>query len=68
MERATYPQKTCRDHVFNDQGLGYTCELPVMHPGPCASFSVKTSVEHRDRWEENHPKWREDIGKLDDEV
>jgi hypothetical protein len=68
MENAEYPQKACREAVYNDHGMGYTCELPEVHPGPCASFSVRRSVEQRDAWEERHPDWRANIGKLDDVV
>lgn len=68
MERAEYPQKTCREPLFNAQGLGYTCELVLLHPGPCASFSVKESVGVRRMWEETHPDWHDQIGNLDIEV
>lgn len=51
MQKAEYPQKTCREPVFGDSGIGYACELPNMHTGPCATFSSTGSVQRRDRWE-----------------
>lgn len=68
MEQATYPAKKCREGIYNDHGMAYTCELVVLHPGPCASFSVKRTVEARDKWEAANPDWRENIGNLDDVV
>lgn len=68
MLRAEYPEKSCREAVFNDIGMGYCCELVLAHPGPCANFSVKQSVDVRDAWERVHEDWRKDIGNLDDEV
>lgn len=63
MDPVEYPQKKCREPLFNSSGMGYTCDVVLMHPGPCASFSVKTSVERRDAWELAHPEWRQDIGQ-----
>lgn len=68
MQPAEYPTKSCREPLFNQVGLGYTCELPMMHPGPCASLSLKPSVEARDRWEAAHPEWEKDIGNMDIEI
>jgi hypothetical protein len=68
VQKAEYPQRQCRDHVFNDHGMGYTCELPELHPGPHANTSVKTTVENRDRWEDRNPEWRDKIGESLDEV
>ena len=68
MQAAEYPQKKCREAVFNDSGMGYTCELPLMHPGPCASFSVSASVTRRNHWEDNNEGWEKNIGNLDIEV
>lgn len=65
MEAAEYPQKKCREGVFNVHSQAHPCELPVLHPGPCASFSVKESVQRRDVWEEKNPRWRERIGDHD---
>ena len=42
---AEYPEKKCREAVFNSSGLGYSCESVVMHPGPCFNQSVPESVE-----------------------
>lgn len=68
MEKAQYPQKTCREPIYNPHGMGYACELPDLHPGPHANLSVREAVERRDRWEENNPKWREKIGHDPDDV
>lgn len=63
MEKAEFPQRTCREPVWGVQA--YACELPDIHPGPCASFSVKSSVERRDAWEADNPGWKKDIGSSD---
>lgn len=55
MRIAEYPVKACREAVWNDVGLAYTCELPNLHMGPCASQSVARSVKARDAWEEANP-------------
>lgn len=52
---AEYPQRKCREHVWNDVGLAYGCELPDLHTGPCASQSVQRASEARDRWEAANP-------------
>lgn len=51
MKRAEYPQKTCREPIFGQSGIGYACELPNMHTGPHGTFSDTLSVTIRDRWE-----------------
>lgn len=58
MEIATYPEKTCREPVHGEHN-NYWCELPLNHPGPCASYSVPFSVKTRDRYEEENPDWRD---------
>lgn len=63
MKKAEFPQRTCREPVWGQQA--YSCELPDIHPGPCASFSVQSSVERRDAWEQAHPGWENDIGSSD---
>lgn len=68
MQVAEYPERKCREGVFNDAGLAYTCELSELHPGPHANFSVRSSVEARERYEENNPDWRDHIGSALDEV
>lgn len=68
MEKAVYPAKLCREGMFNAHGIGYTCELPLLHPGPHATFSVSTTVEQRNNWESANPDWKSRIGSLDDEV
>lgn len=55
VKRAEYPEKTCREPLFGESGLGYTCELPNLHTGPHATFSDTGSVARRDRWEEQNP-------------
>lgn len=64
MQKAEYPEKTCREPVPGLMQV-YWCELPLTHPGPCASFSVKISEEIRNRYEEEHPDWREHVGSID---
>lgn len=55
MQAAEYPQKKCREPIFGGSGIGYACELPNMHTGPCATFSAADSVQRRDAWEADHP-------------
>ena len=55
MQPATYPKRKCREAVFNDHGMAYTCELANLHTGPCASMSVARTVVARDRWEAANP-------------
>ena len=64
MKRAEFPQRTCREPVAGDY-QNYWCELPDVHPGPCASYSVVASVERRESWEANNPGWEENIGSMD---
>lgn len=53
MERAVYPQRTCREPVAGKYQM-YTCEVAELHQGPCASLSSPASVAARDRWEKSH--------------
>ena len=55
MKKAEYPQKTCREPLFSDSGLGYFCELQLAHLGPHASFSIPHTLDGRDRWEKSNP-------------
>jgi hypothetical protein len=55
MQAAEYPIKSCREPVWNTVGAAHTCELPTLHTGPCASFSVAHSVTQRDAWEKQNP-------------
>lgn len=64
MNKAAFPQRTCREPVAGSY-QNYSCELPDLHPGPCASFSVVSSVERRDAWEAAHEGWEERIGVMD---
>lgn len=52
MERAEYPQRTCREPVAGTYQM-YTCEIAELHKGPCASLSSPASVAARDRWEKS---------------
>ena len=56
MRPAEYPQRTCREAVFNAHAMAYNCELPNLHLGPCASQSVLASMSRRDRWEIDNPE------------
>lgn len=56
MRAAEYPEKKCREPIFGGSGIGYACELPAMHMGPCATFSAADSVQRRDQWEAEHPE------------
>lgn len=56
MKAAEYPQKKCREPMFGESGIGYSCELPNMHTGPHATFSDALSVRLRDRWEAENPE------------
>lgn len=64
MQKAVYPEKTCREPVGGEHQV-YYCELPLTHPGPCASFSVRMSEEIRDRYEAENPEWRTKLGSID---
>lgn len=64
MQAAKYPQRMCKEPVWGAQ-QAYHCELCLLHLGPCASFSVKDSVERRDAWEEKNPGWEEKVGSND---
>lgn len=64
MEKAQYPQRSCRRPVPGDH-MDYTCEIVEHHPGPDASFSVPRSVVARDKWEAEHPGW-ERLSEFDD--
>lgn len=63
LRKAEFPQRTCREPVWGLQA--YSCELPDIHPGPCASLSVRASLERRRAWEEANPGWEGDIGSSD---
>lgn len=49
----------------SDPLLTHNCELPDVHPGPCASYSIAESIQRRDAWEEAHPGWEQQIGSID---
>ena len=56
MRRAVYPQRSCRMPVHGEH-QDYSCEVPDLHPGPCASLSDPASVARRDAWERSHQGW-----------
>lgn len=64
MDKAEFPTRQCKEAVWNEVSNAYPCELPDLHPGPCASFSVASTVQRRDAWEADHPDWRSGIGDL----
>lgn len=64
MKKAGYPQRMCKEPVWGAQ-QAYHCELCLLHPGPCASYSVADSVTRRDTWEQNNPGWEQNIGSHD---
>lgn len=43
---------------MSETGIGYSCELPALHSGPCATFSMPHTVAARDKFEEANPEWR----------
>jgi len=59
MQKAEYPEKTCREGMMGESGIGYNCELVALHAGPCATFSMPHTVAKRDAYEEENPNWRE---------
>lgn len=63
MLKAEFPQRTCREAVWGEQA--YTCELPDVHPGPHASFSLRDTVERRDDWERDNPDWQQQVWSAD---
>jgi hypothetical protein len=65
MKVAEYPVPRCKEAVWSTLGMAYVCELPTLHPGPCASNSIQDSVAKRDAWEEATPGWEKFIGSPD---
>jgi len=68
MKAAVYPQKHCREPLFSANGTGCTCELPLMHTGPHASFSARDSVQRRDAWDAEHPEQAGKTSTLDGDI
>jgi hypothetical protein len=64
MKTAEYPQRKCRIPVAGEWN-DYPCEVREYHPGPCASLSVKASIQRREKWEEENPGW-ERLNNFDD--
>lgn len=48
--RVEWPGRSCRDAVWGEH-QAYACGLPDMHRGPCASNSVRASLQRREAWE-----------------
>lgn len=65
MKPVTFPDRSCREHVYGDNYQADVCGVVLGHPGPCASLAIPRSVELRDEWEANHPEWEKDIGSYD---
>lgn len=65
MKPAEYPQPRCKDAVWSPEGIAYICELPDLHPGPHASYSVTPTVAARDTWEESNQGWEQQVGTSD---
>jgi hypothetical protein len=60
MDPVEWPERKCREVIYKgDQP--YTCEVVDLHPGPCASFSHRETVERRDKWEAEHPNWKREM-------
>lgn len=64
MQKPEFPARTCREAVVHGP-MVYPCEVIALHPGPCASFSARPSVERRDAWEDGNPDWKNEVGSLD---
>lgn len=62
MQKAEYPARMCKQAVWSVGDAAHLCELPDLHPGPCASFSVSATVERRDKWEAANPGWEQNVG------
>lgn len=45
-----WPERSCREPVWTEY-QAYSCGLPELHKGPCASNSVRASLQRRDAWE-----------------
>lgn len=60
MKRAEFPQRSCREPIWQDL-ITYACELPDLHPGPCASTTLTASAIRRDAWEKANPNWLADM-------
>ena len=65
---AEYPERRCREAVYNAVGMAYGCEIVDLHPGPCCSLSVSNSVSRRQQWQDSNPDWRKSIGSDTDIV
>lgn len=58
--KVEWPQRSCRDAVWGEH-LPYPCELPEEHEGPCASNSVRTSLQRREAWERSRGGLQEPV-------
>lgn len=64
MKQAQYPQRMCKEGLFSPGGIAHYCELVDLHPGPCASFSITSTIQVRNVWEAEHPGWESGIGDM----
>lgn len=53
LPKLEWPNRSCREAVWGEH-LPYPCELPDEHHGPCASNSVRISLQRRSAWEIDH--------------
>jgi hypothetical protein len=65
VEPAEYPQRQCRQPVSEDGLIDHFCNLPELHPGPCAPSSSPAALERRKTWEEANPGWEKMISSHD---
>lgn len=59
MKIAEYPQRTCRETIWNGD-IAHACELFLGHAGPDATSRWPESVRLRDEWEAAHPGWEKE--------
>ena len=66
MKKAEFPQRQCRQPVQSADGLiDHCCDLPELHPGPCAPSTLPAALERRAEWEAAHPGWERMISDPD---
>jgi len=54
---AEFPQRRCRQPVTEDGLIDHWCDLPELHPGPCAPSTLPAAVARRAAWEAANPGW-----------
>jgi hypothetical protein len=65
VKSAEYPQRRCRQPVTEDGLIDHWCDLPELHPGPCAPSALPAAVTRRDAWEAANPGWERLAGNMD---